>query len=591
LIVLAIKDFSCSAPYDIRIGMQKTWELKRVDSAAIKRIRGHLGCHSATASLLAQKNLLSKKDLQHFLYPSLHHLRQPFSLADMQKAVARIAQALEKKEKILIFGDYDVDGVTATTLISQFLAEVGATVQDYIPDRLTEGYGLKADHITELAIRDNIKLIITVDCGIASHEAVSLAQTKQVDVIITDHHDPPEDLPKALAIVNPKRLDCPSDLNHLAGVGIVFYLAMALRMHLRNLGFFKQTPEPNLKKYCDLVALGTIADMVPLVQENRVLTVSGLHMLQTMPRPGIKALTQASGIDYRHLDSEDIAFRLGPRINAAGRMDHARQATGLLIATQPETADDYASKLNYFNQLRKKTEQDVLNDVLDRLEKQTDLSQNRCLLFASPAWHSGVVGIVAARLTRRFNKPAVLISIEKDMGIGSARSIPGIDIRSMLAVCSQHLLGFGGHPMAAGLQVAVKDIESFRACLEQTLQVATSGQALNPVLSIDYNLELPDINAKLLNEIAALGPFGNQNPEPVFLAHNVSVSNAAIVGDSHRRMQLHPANENYPKLAAIQFNVDPNDPQPDHFSKIAYHLQWNRWNGHKSIQLVIKDIQ
>jgi len=571
--------------------MQKKWELKTADSDAIKWIQDQLKCHPATASLLAQKNLLSENALQNFLHPSLHQLRLPNSLADMQKAVDRISRALEMREKILIFGDYDVDGVTATALIYQFLDEVGASVQYYIPDRLTEGYGLKADHITKVAIRDKIDLIITVDCGIASHDAVSMAQTNHIDVIITDHHDVPTELPKALAIINPKRMDCPSGLSHLSGVGIVFYLAMALRMHLRANGFFNQGSEPNLKKYCDFVALGTVADMVPMVQENRILTVSGLSVLQTTPRPGIKALAQASGIDYHHLDTEDIAFRLGPRINAAGRMDHAYQATNLLNSKTLQKADRYAGKLNHFNKLRKKTEQAVLNDVLDIIEKQTDLTQSRCLVFASPDWHSGVVGIVAARLTRRFNKPTVLISIEKELGIGSARSIPGIDIRSALEACSQQLLGFGGHPMAAGLQIAVPKIESLRTALDQTLQTISSDQDLLPVLPIDYTLDLSDITAKLLDEIATIGPFGVQNPEPVFISHDVCVRKATIVGGFHRRMQLSPANMTHPTLAAIQFNVDQTKPKPDYYAKIAYHLQWNRWNGKKSIQLIIKDYQ
>ncbi len=562
-----------------------------MDSATTKRIQDYLGCQAATAALLAHRNLMSAKELEHFLQPRLHHLQPPFSLADMHPSVDRITQALQSHENILIFGDYDVDGVTATTLIFQFLKEIGATVQYYIPDRLTDGYGMKVEHITELAIRDKINLIITVDCGVASHEAVSLAQSNHIDVIITDHHDPPANLPQALAVVNPKRLDCASGLSHLSGVGIVFYLAMALRMHLRDLGYFNQISEPNLKKYCDLVALGTIADMVPLVQENRILTVSGLNVLQATPRPGIKALAQASGIDYRHLDGEDVAFRLGPRINAAGRMDHATQASNLLNATTPDKAAHYAGKLNYLNELRQKTEQDVLNDVLDRIEKQTEISQSRCLVFASPDWHSGVVGIVAARLTRQFNRPTILISIEKNKGVGSARSIPGIDIRSALEVCSQHLLGFGGHPMAAGLQIAVQEIEPFRSSLEQAIQTATINQDLTPKLPIDYTLELTDITGKLLDEISTIGPFGNQNPEPVFQAHDIAVRKAAIVGGRHRRMQICPAGVTHPTLTAIQFNVDQKDLHPDHFSKIAYHLQWNRWNGNKSIQLVIKDYQ
>ena len=573
--------------------MQKMWKFKTVDSAAVKWIQDHLSCHSATAVLLAQKNLVSETALQNFLNPSLHHLRSPNSLVDMPKAVGRITRALETQEKILIFGDYDVDGITATTLLSQFLDELGANTHCYIPDRLTEGYGLKRDHISNLALRDNFNLIITVDCGIASHQAVSMAQANHIDVIVTDHHDIPAELPNAIAVLNPKRTDCTSELSHLSGVGIVFYLAMALRMHLRESGFFNQVPEPNLKKYCDLVALGTVADMVPMVAENRILTMSGLNVLQTSPRPGIKALTQASGIDYRHLDTEDIAFRLGPRLNAAGRMDHACRAIHLLNAVSLERAEHYADKLNCFNRLRQKTEQVVLNEVQHKFENQPELTQSRCLVFASPNWHPGVVGIVAARITRQFNKPTILISIKKELGIGSARSIPGIDIRAMLEACSQHLLGFGGHPMAAGLQIRVKNIDSFRDSLEKTFDTTISDQDMIPILPIDYNLELSEITTKLLDEIVTIGPFGNQNPEPIFSAHNVTIRRSTIVGDKHRRMHIAPMGKTHPNLTAIQFNLNKNQSfqQPDRFSKIAYHLQWNRWNGKKSIQLVIKDYQ
>jgi len=402
--------------------MQKEWDIHTPDTTVAEGIQDLLNCHPATASLLAQRGLKSEADLQRFLHPSLHHLQAPFCLAGMQGAVSRLDRVIRQGEKILIFGDYDVDGVTATILLYQFMKEMNADVGYYIPDRTTEGYGLKSKHITDLAIPGNISVLLTVDCGISSHEAVQYAQENNIDIIITDHHDMPSIQPAARAIVNPKRADCSSDLSHLSGVGIAFYLAMALRKHLRETGFFNNLAEPNLKKYCDLVALGTVADMVPMVQENRILTQTGLGTLRSAKRPGIYALAQACSLDPRHINTEDIAFRLGPRINAAGRMDHAGTAAQLLQTPDPEEAGQLAHRLNHFNRLRQKEEERVFNDILARIERQPDLAQRTCMVFAGTNWHAGVVGIVAARLTRRYFKPTVLISVQDNTG----KAQPGV---------------------------------------------------------------------------------------------------------------------------------------------------------------------
>jgi single-stranded-DNA-specific exonuclease len=572
--------------------MQKAWEIQTADTEVVTRISRRLKCHPVTATLLVQRGLNSEKNIQAFLHPSLHHLRSPFSLAGMSEAVARLSQALLNMEKILIFGDYDVDGVTATTLLYQFLKEIGADVSYHIPHRITEGYSLKTTHITNIAIPGEIKVLLTVDCGVSSHEAVSLAQSSQIDVIITDHHDIPEKLPDALSVINPKRDDCQSGLENLSGVGIAFYLAMALRKHLRDNGFFKNREEPNLKKSCDLVALGTVADMVPLVHENRILTCTGLEILRSAHRPGVKALADACGVDHRHMDAQDISFRLGPRINAAGRMDHAGIAARLLRTHHPQKAGQDAELLGKLNSQRQQEEESVLKTILARLDKQPDLAKRNCMVFASPDWHEGVVGIVAARLTHLYFKPAILISVKEGSGKGSARSIPGIDIRSALTACAHLLQGFGGHPMAAGLQIPTDQIEPFWNQLDQVIGQATSTLDLTPKMVIDYTLDLSDITPKLLDEITSLGPFGVQNSEPVFMASNVHVLNSKIVGKGHRRMLLSssPEKKNQSQWA-IQFNADPRSINADQFRKIAYHLQWNRWNGNKSIQLMISDVQ
>ena len=572
--------------------MQKTWEIQTTDTDAAAKVSRLLGCHPATASILVQRGMGSKKDIQAFLNPSLHHLKPPFEIADMTRAVARIGDALLNREKMLIFGDYDVDGVTATTLLYQFLKEINAEVSFHIPHRVTEGYGLKASHITDIAIPREIKVLLTVDCGVSSHEAVSLANEHDIDVIITDHHDIPSKLPDALAVINPKRNDCHSGLENLSGVGLAFYLALALRKYLRDHGFFQNRKEPNLKKSCDLVALGTVSDMVPLVHENRILTCTGIEILRSAHRPGIKALAETCGVDHRHIDAQDISFRFGPRINAAGRMNHAGIAARLLRTSLPEKAGQDAVLLSKFNSRRQKEEESVLADILARINRDPGLVQRNCMVFSSPDWHEGVVGIVAARLTRLYFKPAILIAVKKGLGKGSARSIPGIDIRSALTACAHLLQGFGGHPMAAGLQLPADQIEPFGDRLHQVVGQTASAEDFTPKVTMDYVLELSDITPKLLDEITSLSPFGVQNPEPVFMANNVLVHSSSIVGKGHRRMRLSSsADKKSKRLWAIQFNADPDSILVDQFTRIAYHLQWNRWNGNKSIQLLVRDTQ
>ncbi len=572
--------------------MQKTWEIQTTDADAAARVTRLIGYHPATASILAQRGLDTEKDIQAFLKPSLHRLRPPFEIADMTRAVVRISDALLNKERILIFGDYDVDGVTATTLLYQFLKEINAEVTFHIPHRITEGYGLKASHITDIVIPQEIKVLLTVDCGVSSHEAVSLANENHIDVIITDHHDIPPKLPDALAIINPKRDDCHSGLENLSGVGLAFYLALALRKHLRDQGFFQDQKEPNLKKSCDLVALGTVSDMVPLVEENRILTCTGIEILRSAHRPGIQALADVCSIDPRHIDAQDISFRFGPRINAAGRMDHAGIAAQLLRTPLPEKAGQDAALLSKFNSQRQQEEEHVLTDILARIDRNPDLVQRNCMVFSSPDWHEGVVGIVAARLTRLYFKPAILLSEKKDLGKGSARSIPGIDILAALTACSHMLQGFGGHPMAAGLQLPADQIEPLWKHLDQVIAQTASAEDFLPKVYINHVLELSDIKPKLLDEITSLGPFGVQNPEPVFMANDVHVHKSSMVGKGHRRMLLSSSAHKKSKgLWAIQFNADPDSTHIDQFARIAYHLQWNRWNGNKSIQLLVSDTQ
>lgn len=572
--------------------MEKRLKILKPDSKAIQELYHGLGCHPVTAAVLVNRNLVCIDDVKRFLSPSFNHLRNPGSLIDMQPAVHRIAKAIYRKESILVFGDYDVDGITSTVLLYEFLKMTGAKVSYYIPHRIEEGYSLKPEHIHHIAGPDcDIRLIITVDCGSGSHEAIRAARREGIDVVITDHHHISGTLPDAVAIVNPKREDCRSGLDHLAGVGVVFYLIISLRKHLREKGFWRRSTEPNLKKMCDLVALGTIADIVPLKEENRIFVKTGLEIIQSGSRIGLKSLAKESGFLKHDLDSEDIAFRIAPRINAAGRIEHAEWAAELLITDQEDRAAEIAHFLNDLNMQRQEFEQSTFEDILQRIYQNPDMLQKNALVLASPEWHEGILGIVASRLAERFFKPTILIAVRDGSGKGSCRSINGFDLFPGLCQCSHLLEDFGGHSMAAGIKIKPSDIdafeESFNTIVSEHLHAAPSF----PELTVDCELSFDDIHEHLIDEIETLKPFGPNNPEPVFLARNIEVSDPKIVGQSHRRMLLSQSGSRTPKkLNAIHFNIDPYENIGAFLNFIAFRLKWNRWNGHKSAQIIIEEI-
>ncbi len=558
----------------------------------VREIFYALRCHPVTAKILANRNLGGMDEIAEFLSPSLESLRDPFSMIDMRSAVDRIAKALFNREEILVFGDYDVDGVTSTVLLFEFLQKAGALVSYYIPHRLVEGYGLKADQTRKLAEEyPGVRLIVTVDCGSHSHDAVKAAREAGIDVIVTDHHNAPVNLPDACSVVNPKRTDCRSGLNHLAGVGVAFYLAIALRKHLRDMGYWLRHTEPNLKSLCDLVALGTVADLVPLARENRVLVKTGLEVLQAQKRVGIKSLEKACGFFKHTLDSEDIAFRLAPRLNAAGRLDHANTAAKLLLADREEQAAELAKFLDDLNIQRRELEKIAFEEVLKRLESDPDQSGQKAVIMASPSWHEGILGIVASRVTEKYFRPAILIADHNGHGRGSCRSIPGFDLFNCLCRCGSLLDDFGGHSMAAGIKIKTSNIGPFRQSFQKIFEAEIDSQKLAPELTIDCELDFDDISEFLIDELEKLKPFGAQNPEPLFLSRNIKVFEPKIVGESHRRMLLGQiGGKTGKKLNAIHFNVDPETEIDDHLDYVVFKLRWNRWNGSKTAQLLVTDI-
>ena len=572
--------------------MDKHWHMLQPDPEVIKKLSRQLNYNPITATVLVNRDIITLPDAQSFLNTSLNNLRPPFSLKDMEAAVNRIYKAIVDNEKILVFGDYDVDGITAVVVLLNFLRYVGADVSYYIPHRITEGYSIQPRHISQYARPHQVDLIITADCGSGSHQAVEAANRFGIDMVITDHHNISEDIPPALAVINPKRPDCSAGLQNLAGVGVAFFLLICLRTHLREKGFWDEQPEPNLKEYCDLVALGTVADMVPLIEENRILCKAGLELINAGHRPGLTALVEASAIRNQSPNAEDIAFRLAPRLNAAGRLDHAARAVDLLTAGDSDSAETTAHTLNLLNRKRQDLQKGILADIQRFIENNPSLLHRQTLVLSREGWHAGVLGIVASRLMQNYHRPVVLISVQDGIGKGSARGVEGLNLYDALADCHSFLENFGGHAMAAGLQIREEKIADFQNAFESVIQRTTSPDDLTPAIHIDCELDLTSISDGLIDELELLMPYGTGNPEPLFLARNVKVLNSKIVGQNHRRMILSQAS-GYARTAipAIQFNLEADDTQKTSFDQIVFRLRWNRWNGKKSAQMVIEDLQ
>ncbi len=569
--------------------MHLEWKILQPDLTLVQQIQDHLGCHPITAKILANRSIDTPSQASDFFQPSLDILPSPMQLNGMAIAARRIQVALERKEKILVFGDYDADGVTATALLVDFLASAGARVYAHIPHRIEEGYGLQPKHINQIAAPQRIGLIITVDCGSSSHEAVEAARRFGIDVIVTDHHNIDEP-PDAVSVINPKLPDEPHDLADLAGVGVAFYLTIGLRMILRESGWWQTYKEPNLRLLSDFVALGTIADMVPLTGVNRVLVKTGLKQINTQTRPGIDALRSACNIHQGMIGSEDIAFRIAPRINAAGRIAHAGIALDLLNASTLNAAHELAETLCHFNQRRQSIEQQIFDQIVRRLESRRDMLDRKTLLLAEEGWHQGVLGIVASKLTARYHRPVVLIAVHNGVGKGSGRSIPELDLFAALARCSHLLDKFGGHRLAAGLTVRVEYIRKLQAAFEEAVMQLVPDYDAAPRLEIDSEIQFSQISHQLMQELEDLEPFGTDNPPPVFVARDVHVTSAAMVGRSHRRMSLCQAADDTPPIDAIHFNLAPDLPRADSFERMAFRIQWNRYKGEKRIQLIVEGV-
>ena len=575
--------------------MKRKWRVLTPDPEQVGALCDALCCQPAVAAALINRGISNADIAETFLRPSLAHIRSPFLMKDVNRAVERILSAIHRRERVLIFGDYDTDGITATALLFEFLAYLGADVHCHIPDRLTEGYSLTPEYIEACAVPDGIDLVITVDCGISSHDAVKAASAAGIDVIITDHHEPPASTPAAVAVLNPKQADCPSGFWWLAGVGVAFNLVLALRKALRDEGYWEGHPEPNLKAACDLVALGTVGDMAPLVRENRIYVKAGLEVLASESRPGIQALLEISKLTNRRLSTRDLAFRLTPRLNAPGRLFHASSALRLLTTGNVQTARAIAKELDQQNAKRQEIETVILSEIAERLGKNPKLLEKRALVLDQQGWHQGVIGIVASRLVDQYERPAVVIAVENGIGRGSARSPEGFDLCEGLKICSRHLEKFGGHKRAAGLTIRAENIATFRKDFEQIVDQRTTPGDLASEVLIDWEISASDVSAELADEVETLGPFGAGNPEPVFMISDMELLNTRRIGSHHLKIKLLPSgrfrtNSDKP-LDAIVFNQRCEVPQSGSRCWCACHVRWNRWRNQKKIQLVVRALE
>ena len=549
------------------------------------RLAGEGDLPRLVALILANRGITEPGDAARFLSSSLADLHDPFLMQGMEKAVSRLAKAVADGETLCVYGDYDVDGITSTVLLTEFFRSIGLSSLYHIPLRLEEGYGLSEEGIRSVADR-GARVIISVDCGITSVNEAHLCRSLGIDLIITDHHMPGDEIPPAFAVINPLQPGCPFPFKHLAGVGVAFNLMIALRTRLREEGRFAANREPNLREYLDLVALGTVADIVPLVDENRVFVKYGLGELSASKRTGIQALKDVAGV-RGEVTCGAVGFRLAPRLNAAGRLEDAALGVELLLCRDRQRAEVMAAELDAGNAERQALEQSILEDALAMVMGNSALKKRRSIVLASESWHPGVIGIVASRMVDIFHRPTILIALNEGNGRGSGRSIPAFHLHDALRACSEHLVKFGGHRHAAGLSIEQSTLESFVARFDEVAGGLLSPEDLVPELSVDLVLKPGDVDCGLAEAIAKLAPFGMGNPEPVFVMEGARVEDKRVLKGRHLKLRL-AAGGKY--LDAIGFNMADREDLPDHID-VAFSLEANEWNGRKNVQLKLREFK
>ncbi|HEX9241342.1 MAG TPA: single-stranded-DNA-specific exonuclease RecJ [Anaeromyxobacter sp.] len=555
------------------------------DAAGAARLATALGLHPLAARVLAARGLAAPADAERFLAAALADLPDPRTMKGMDAAVARLLRALDAGERIALYGDYDVDGVTSTALLAGFLRACGGDVVTYVPHRLVEGYGLNVAAVEKL-VAQGARLLVSLDCGITAAAEVRAAAALGVDTVVVDHHTVPVELPAAQAILNPHQPGCAYPSKDLAAVGVTFALAMALRRALRERGSFGAArPEPNLRDALDLVALGTIADVVPLVGANRILVRRGLDVIAEGRRPGVRALKRVAGIpEGTEIGAGQVGFRLAPRINAAGRLDDAGRGVRLMLEDDAERADALARELDRENQARQELERTILEEALHDAAARV-AGGARGLVLARDGWHAGVVGIVASRIVERFHRPAVLVALGEGEGKGSGRSIEGFHLHDALQACADHLVRFGGHRHAAGVTISRGSLDAFRVAFEAHAAAHVRDEDLVPRCRIEGWLAEGEISERAALDLAKLGPYGAGHPEPVFALRGAA-SRARTVGAGGAHLKLALGG-----LDAIGFGMGDRLGLCDGSLEAAFTVGLDEWDGRRRVQLRLRDVR
>lgn len=566
------------------MGMEKRWRIKDADPAIVAELREKLRIHPSICAMLAQRGITSFEAARDFFVPELSQLHDPFLMKDMDKAVARINQARSAGEKLLVFGDYDVDGTTAVGCMYRFLASAfpRENLDFYIPHRYREGYGISRQGIDH-AIREGYTLVVALDCGIKSVDLIRYAREHGVDFIVCDHHLPGHELPPAAAILNPKQADCPYPYKELCGCGVGLKLIMALARHW-------QMPETVYLDLLDLVATAIAADIVPVTGENRVLAFHGLEKANLNPSTALKAIMEVSGATGKIL-IQHLVFMVAPRVNAAGRMDDARKVVELFTAEDEATARQIARQLQADNTERKEADQSITEEALQMARDQESVLPRRSTVVFQPHWHKGVVGIVASRLIEHYYRPTIVLTQSGDLVAGSARSIPGFNIHDGLEQCRDLLLGFGGHYFAAGMTLLPENVEAFAQRFDEVVKAYLPERYFTPEILIDAELRLRDANMKFHEIISRMEPFGPENPQPIFIARGLRDQGySRIVKDQHLRLTVI---QDGVAMQGIGFNLAHNfalvrSSQP---FDLVFHLDINEWQGNRSLQLRVIDLK
>ena len=559
------------------------WTLKTApNKKKVSQLSNDLSVNPILASLLVQRNIDTFKKAKEFFRPSLEDLHDPFLLKDMDRAVSRIEKAIIDNENILIYGDYDVDGTTSVSLVSSYLKTITNHIATYIPDRYDEGYGISFQGI-DFASDNNFSLIIALDCGIKAIEKVSYAKKKNVDFIICDHHKPGNEIPKAYAVLNPKRVDCTYPYKELCGCGVGFKLVHALASRRG------QTIE-DIQQYLDLVATAIAADIVPITGENRILTYYGLEVINSNPRNGIKAIIHQ--INKKKLTITDVVFIIAPRINAAGRIKHGNYAVELLTEMNYEAALDFAASIEKFNLDRKELDKKITYEALQQIESANEKEKFSTVVY-SENWHKGVIGIVASRLIESFYRPTLVFTKSGNKLAASARSVKGFDVYEALNECSEFIEQFGGHKYAAGLTLDPKNYSAFKNKFEEVVKASIDKKLLIPEITIDLELELSEITPKFFRILQQMGPFGPQNMKPVFKTTSVRDNGyGKTVGSDKSHLKLNIIDGADKKTYnAIGFGLGNKIKSIKGDFDIAYSLDENEWKGNTSIQLILKDLK